>query len=152
VLLTAITSGDGSVGGLLKQMLDAATSTRASAAALATVQADTDDIQTRLPAALVGGALPAHLVSTATDVITSATLDATAGAELAAALLDLTNGVESSLTVREALRILFAFAAGNADGLNAASGTAHFKDSSGTKNRITSAKDGTSRTNTLDKT
>ena len=43
------------IWGLVNTNLDAAVSSRASAAALATVQSDTDDIQTRLPAALVGG-------------------------------------------------------------------------------------------------
>lgn len=41
--------------------VDAAISSRASSAALATVQSDTDDIQTRLPAALVGGRMDASV-------------------------------------------------------------------------------------------
>ena len=43
--------------------LDATVSSRASAAALVTVQADTDDIQTRLPAALVGGRMNSDAVA-----------------------------------------------------------------------------------------
>lgn len=58
----------------LGAQLDAAVTTRASAAALATVQADTDDMQTRLPAALVGGRISADVgslggtVQSATDL------------------------------------------------------------------------------------
>ena len=43
------------IWGLANANLDAAVSSRASSAALTTVQSDTDDIQTRLPAALIGG-------------------------------------------------------------------------------------------------
>jgi hypothetical protein len=43
------------IWGLVNTNLDATISSRASSAALSTVQADTDDIQARLPAALVGG-------------------------------------------------------------------------------------------------
>lgn len=50
----------GSYGQLLKDDIDTTISSRASAAALATVQADTDDIQTRLPAALVGGRMDSN--------------------------------------------------------------------------------------------
>ena len=51
--------------------LDATVSSRASAAALTTVQADTDDIQTRLPAALVGGRMDSN-VSALNNVATGA--------------------------------------------------------------------------------
>src|SRR4030095_6253533 len=68
--------------------LDAAISSRASAAALATVQADTDDLQTRLPAALVGGRMDASVGAMAANVVTGAALDPTAGAEIADAVWD----------------------------------------------------------------
>ena len=55
----------------------------ASAAALATVQADTDNIQTRLPAALVGGKMDSVAeVVLGTDSITAAVLAADAVAEI----------------------------------------------------------------------
>lgn len=44
----------------------------ATAAALATVQADTDDIQTRLPAALVGGRMDSSVGAMAAGVVTAA--------------------------------------------------------------------------------
>lgn len=58
----------------------------ATAAALATVQADTDDIQTRLPAALVGGRMDASVGAMATGVVTAAAIaaDAIGASELAA--------------------------------------------------------------------
>ncbi len=46
----------------------------ATAAALATVQSDTDDIQTRLPAALVGGRIDASVGAMAANVLTAAAL------------------------------------------------------------------------------
>lgn len=50
-----VTGSVGSVTGLTASNLDATISSRASAANLVTAQADLDDIQTRLPAALIGG-------------------------------------------------------------------------------------------------
>jgi hypothetical protein len=66
--------------------LDADISTRATASALATVQADTDDIQTRLPAALVGGKMDSHVNDIATDAITAAAVKADAVTEIQAGL------------------------------------------------------------------
>lgn len=72
---------------------DVATSTRASAAALTTVQADTDDIQTRLPAALVSGRIDASVGSypgnTAQTGDNFARLGAPAGASIAADLAEI---------------------------------------------------------------
>jgi hypothetical protein len=58
----------------------------ATAAALATVQADTDDIQTRLPAALVGGRIDASVGAMASGVLTAAAIaaDAITAAKIAA--------------------------------------------------------------------
>jgi hypothetical protein len=47
--------------------LDATISSRSSSAALATVQSDTDDIQTRLPAALVGGKMDSTVSALGTN-------------------------------------------------------------------------------------
>ena len=54
--------------------LDATISSRASAANLATVQADTDDIQTRLPAALVSGRMDSSVGAVAANAITAAAI------------------------------------------------------------------------------
>jgi hypothetical protein len=59
--LTSALTTAGSIGKLLVDNVNATISSRASSAALATVQADTDDIQTRLPAALVGGRMDSNV-------------------------------------------------------------------------------------------
>ena len=56
---------------------------QATAAALATVQADTDDIQTRLPAALVGGRMDSSVGAMAANVMT-----ATAGTDACQQIAD----------------------------------------------------------------
>lgn len=53
---------------------------------LAAVQSDTDNIQTRLPAALVGGRMDASVGAMATDVLTAAALAADAVAEIQSGL------------------------------------------------------------------
>ena len=84
----------------------------ATAAALATVQADTDDIQTRLPAALVSGRIDASVgamaantltaTAIATDAITAAKIaaDAIGASELAA---DAVTEIQSGLATAAAL-------------------------------------------------
>lgn len=59
----------------------------ATAAALATVQADTDDLQTRVPAALVSGRIDASVGAMATDTLTAAALKTDAVTEIVTALL-----------------------------------------------------------------
>jgi len=54
----------------------------ATAAALATVQADTDNLQTRIPAALIGGRMDASVGAMATDVLTASALAADAVLEI----------------------------------------------------------------------
>ena len=83
-------------------------SSRASAAALATVQADTDDIQTRLPAALVGGRIDASVgamaagtvtaAAVATDAIDADALAASAVTEIQAGLATPTNITAGTIT------------------------------------------------------
>jgi len=70
-------------GGRLDLLLDAVpttamrgTDSAATAAALATTQADTDDIQTRLPAALVGGRMSSDVGSIAGDANAALILEA----------------------------------------------------------------------------
>jgi hypothetical protein len=58
----------------------------ATSAALATVQTDTDDIQTRLPATLVGGRMRSHVEAMDADVITATVLAASAITEIQAGL------------------------------------------------------------------
>ncbi len=62
----------------LEAAITAATSPLATASALATVQADTDNLQTRIPAALVGGRMDVSVGAMATGVIAAATFAANA--------------------------------------------------------------------------
>lgn len=71
----------------------------ATASALATVQADTDDIQARLPAALVGGRIDASVGAVANNAITAAAIaaDAIDGDAIAAsAVTELQSGLATS--------------------------------------------------------
>lgn len=73
----------------------------ATSSALATVQADTDDIQTRLPAALVGGRIDSSVGAMASAVVTAAAIatDAIGAAELAAdAVTEIANAVWDTAT------------------------------------------------------
>lgn len=62
----------------------------ATAAALATVQADTDDIQSRLPAALVSGRMDSHTGAMGTNTLTAAATAADFVAEVQSGLSTLT--------------------------------------------------------------
>lgn len=106
----------------------------ATAAALATVQSDTDDIQTRLPAALVGGRIDASVGVVALDAIDAVALKADAGTELADALLDRATAIEG-YTPRQLLRLFAAVLVGKASGLDTA--TAVYRDVADTKDRVT---------------
>lgn len=130
----------------------------ATAAAVAGVQADTDDIQSRLPAALVTGRMDAHVGSAAAGVITSTvapnldvavssraapgaamTLTTAERDAVANALLDLASGVETPHTVRQALRIVLAAVAAKTSGGPA---TQVFRNLADTANRLTTISDG----------
>lgn len=94
----------------------------ATSAALATVQADTDNIQTRLPAALVSGRMDSDVGAIQSAAITAAAIatDAIGAAELASGAVDKISdglldrdmsagadtGTEIIRTVRQALRAL----------------------------------------------
>jgi hypothetical protein len=102
----------------------------ASSAQATAIEADTQDIQSRLPAALVSGRIDASVGAMASDVVTAAAIaaDAIGASELAAdavaeiaaaitvptaeenadALLDRSDGVESGLTPRQCLRLAIA--------------------------------------------
>lgn len=72
-------------------------------AAVALVQADTDNIQTRLPAALVSGRIDASVGAMATDTLTAAALAADAVAEIQSGLSTLTAaGVRSAVGLASA--------------------------------------------------
>jgi hypothetical protein len=74
----------------------------ATAAAVAAVQADTDDIQTRLPAALVGGRIDASVGAMANNVVTAAAIaaDAIGASELAAdAVAEIQTGLATAAAV-----------------------------------------------------
>ena len=72
------------------------------------------------------------------SVITAASIAPDAGTEIATALMDLSNGVESGLTVRQTMRMLAAVIAGEA---TVGSGTVAFKRRDGTTVAITVAHD-----------
>lgn len=94
-------------------------------------------------------ALQVHAVEISNGLITAAAiaagaidadaLAADAGTELAAALLDLTDGVETSLTVRGALRLALATLAGKVTG--GATTTITYRNVGDTKNRVTETVD-----------
>ena len=127
------------VTGLTASNLDATISSRASAASLAAVQADTDDLQTRLPAALVGGRIDASVGAMAANVLTAAATAADFGTEVADAIFDQANGVETGVTFRQALRAIGASAAGLLSG--AATTTVTIVGLDGVTTRITATVD-----------
>ena len=127
--------------------LDATVTSRASAAAVATLQADTDDIQTRLPAALdASGNMKAAVQSIVTGVID--TVVATVFSFVIEA-----GGPVGSRTFLERLRIQWSLFVAKASGLGiTAAGVEHFRDAADTKDRatFTLALDGTRIPGTLD--
>jgi hypothetical protein len=149
------------------------------------IQADTEDIQTRLPAALVSGRIDASVGAMAADVVTAAAIaaDAIGASELAAsavteiqaglstldaagvrsavglasanldtqldalptasenaiALLDTASGIETSITPRQAIRLILAASAGKLSG--AATSTVIIRNVGDTKDRVTATVD-----------
>lgn len=121
---------------------------------------DTNDIQARLPAALVSGRLDASVGAMAASVLTAAAiasaaftsakfaadaidanaLATTAAQEIADALLDRTAGVETGYTPRQAMRLILAACAAKISG--AATTTVSIRDVNDTKDRIVAAVDG----------
>lgn len=105
---------DDGASGLAKIAADAAavlvdTSTTLQAE-LDGIQADTEDIQSRLPAALVSGRIDASVGAMAADVMTAAAVSSDFGTEIADAFLDrdMSSGTDSGSTTvrtpRQALR------------------------------------------------
>lgn len=91
------------------------------------VETDTQDIQSRLPAALVSGRMDSNMQAAAngvitanvvaTDAIDADALATNAIAEIVTAIFDLVDGIETGLTPRQALRLIAAACAGKASGL-----------------------------------
>lgn len=84
----------------------------ATSAALATVQADTDDIQTRLPAALVGGRMSSQVGAMGTDVLDAAALKADAVTEMVVGILaggmsEVSTVPPAGPTVAQAIMLLY---------------------------------------------
>lgn len=187
--LTSVLTTVGSIGKLLVDNIDAAISSRLASASytapdnttistintkigtpvitvstdIAGIQSDTDNIQTRLPAALVGGRIDASVGAypgnTAQTGDNFARLGAPAGASVsvdiaavkadiaavptanqnADALLDRSSGVETSFTPRQSLRLMLSALTGKLSG--AATATVVIRNTPDTKNRITAAVD-----------
>lgn len=115
----------------------------ATSAAVALVQADADDIQTRLPAALVGGRMDSSVGAMAANVLTAAATAADFGTEIAAAVWDAV--VEGAHTFKGYMR-------GMASALifkeNRSGSARTFRDAADTKDRITATATATARTTT----
>ena len=148
---------------------------------LASIETDTQDIQSRLPAALVSGRMDSSVGAMASNVMTAAALASDAVTEIQSGLatssalatvdgivdailedtgttlpgtlstiagyvdsipadiLDATSGVETGMTVREALRIILASAGGKLSGANTT--TVTVRNPGDTKNRIVATVD-----------
>lgn len=78
--------GAGSAGKLVGDNLNATVSSRATQTSVDAVQADTDNLQTRLPAALVSGRIDASVGAVAANTLTAAALATDAVAEIQAGL------------------------------------------------------------------
>lgn len=117
----------------------------ATAANLATVDTVVDTIVALIgtPAADLAADIAAIKAETAATLADTGTdgvaLSASTRNAIATALLDLTDGVETGETLRQALRLIRAVAVGKAAGLGTT--TATFRDKADTKNRITATVD-----------
>ncbi len=114
-------------------------------ATLATIEGQTDDIGVAgAGLTALGDTRIANLDATISSRGTADPGDAmtlTTGERdaIAAALLDLANGVETSETVRQSLRLIRAVLLGKSDGFPA--GPAHFRDRADSKDRVTATVD-----------
>jgi hypothetical protein len=123
--------------------LDAAVTTRATAAAVATLQGDTDDIRSRLPAELdVGGNMPAAVQSIVTDAVTGDALASSAAIDIAAAVWSaISEGTEA---YGDAIRNIAARLFGKAT-VPAGDGTYRFRNADDSKDRLVLELAGTAR-------
>jgi len=125
--LTAEARTAGSYGQLLKDNLNATVSSRATQTSVDNIQADTDNIQTRLPAALIGGRMDSSIGAIAAGVDLSATMKASVNAEVDSALDTAIPVTPTADSVNERLKRLeedvTPTRAGNLDNLNATVGS-----------------------------
>lgn len=109
-----------------------------------TINNDTDDIQTRLPAALVGGKMDSSIGALGAGSITSSTFaaDAINANALAADAVDeiWDDALEGALTARQALRVILSANGGKSNSHE--SGTPKYRDQADSKNRISATTDG----------
>jgi hypothetical protein len=91
--------------GLGLSRIDVASSTLATAAAATAIEADTQDIQSRLPAALVGGRIDASVGAVAAGAITAASI-ATGAIDADAIAADAVTELQSGLATAAALTTL----------------------------------------------
>lgn len=103
------------------------------AADIAGLQSDTNDIQTRLPAALVSGRMDSSVGAMAAGTLTASALAADAVDEI------IDEVIEGSTTLRQLLRGFAAALLGKASGL--ATTTAVYRDTGDSKDRITATVD-----------
>lgn len=97
------------------------------------------NIMSRLPSSLSSGRMISSVQAMSSNVLTSTVLDATAAAEIASAVLTLTDGVESNRTVQQTLRAVLAACVGKAAGLDTNAPT--YRDTNDTVNRIVAVTD-----------
>lgn len=100
---------------------------------IAGVQADTDNIQTRIPAALVSGRIDASVGAMVANVLTASALAADAVDEIWDEIF------EGSLTARQGLRLFLSALVGKLAG--AATTTVTIRDNADTKARVTATVD-----------
>ena len=116
-------------------------------AAIAGVQADTDNLQTRLPAALVGGRIDASVGAMANDTVTAAALATDAVTEIVAAVFAKAFAAKyAALTFEEAIGVILASQAGITSG--AGTGTFRVRDLLDSSDVIVASVTGGNRTAT----
>ena len=133
------------IGSTVATNLDATVSSRLASssyeapdnATIGVIAGYTDSIESRIPAALVGGRMDASVGAMANNVITAAATASDFGAEVADAVHD--EVVEGTTTLRESVRLINAAVAGKASGLDGT--TAVYRDLADTKDRITATVD-----------
>ncbi len=102
--LTAEARTAGSYGQLVKDDINATIGSRATQTSVDNVQADTDNMQTRLPAALVSGRMDSSVGAMANDVITAAALAQDASEEIIKAVSGTADAGSSTTTIVDAER------------------------------------------------
>jgi hypothetical protein len=159
-IIAALAVVDGNVDSLVASVADLptnaelatalATSDDATLAAVAGVQADTNDIQDRLPAALVGGRMDASVGAMAANVMTAAATAADFVAELAGGGGDAPTAqenaaavwaheIENNFSAESSMRLQNAALFGRASGLETTE--ARYRDPNDTTDRIVATVD-----------